>query len=168
MGSQCRRAFWPISCYIVSPTHVHWHVLHILGCNKKATTLCLPLTLLHTQAGIAKHAEVWRHHVPAQHAMAQHMDDKASRCQGMRSGEGVTCQPNILRRAGSTTRLKVTMLLTGLPGRPKTSIRLHGTHLHLSHQGRGGARGAQLQRCCSFKCRRHETGREWYGAGDIK
>ena len=36
----------------------------------------------------------------------------------------VTCQPAILRRAGSTTRLKVTMLLTGFPGSPKTSMRL--------------------------------------------
>ena len=32
-----------------------------------------------------------------------------------------TCQPASFLMAGSTTRLKVTMLLTGLPGRPNTS-----------------------------------------------
>ncbi len=38
--------------------------------------------------------------------------------------EGVTCQPAILCKAGTTTRLKVTMLLTGLPGSPNTNMRL--------------------------------------------
>lgn len=33
-----------------------------------------------------------------------------------------TFQPSILRRAGRTTRLNVTMLLTGFPGKPNTSI----------------------------------------------
>ena len=37
--------------------------------------------------------------------------------------EGITCQPAILCKAGTTTRLKVTMLLTGLPGSPNTNMR---------------------------------------------
>lgn len=33
----------------------------------------------------------------------------------------LTAQPDMARRAGRTTRLKVTMLLTGLPGSPNTT-----------------------------------------------
>ncbi len=39
------------------------------------------------------------------------------------SQRGITCQPAILCKAGTTTRLKVTMLLTGLPGSPNTNMR---------------------------------------------
>ena len=38
-------------------------------------------------------------------------------------GRELTCQPAIFLKAGSTVRLKVTIALTGLPGKPKESMR---------------------------------------------
>ena len=56
----------------------------------------------------------------------------------------ITCQPAILCRAGRTTRLNVTMLLTGFPGRPKTSIRF----LPLQHSTASGLHCCQLPSRC--------------------
>lgn len=48
--------------------------------------------------------------------------DAASFGQAASHSSGITFQPSSLRSAGKTTRLKVTMLLTGLPGKPNTNI----------------------------------------------